>query len=199
MLAEEVVPRTETSAHQRGSGCHNAACDKFESPGDRDSYYNCQLRATKSTESLNTLLSRLPDVVIPDPVFNPLPLQCLAASALPESVQQEIDRVLERYSLVDLESSNKSAAAAAGAGVHSRQQQLRKQSAMTDAGSGSFLAAADAEEAGVPDASVAQDDRGGGVVERDQETSGSASKVCVCVCVCVRFCDEIKSCKGHVD
>jgi hypothetical protein len=40
----------------------------------------------------------LPDVVIPDTIYNPLPLQCLAASALPEAVRQEIDGVLDRYS-----------------------------------------------------------------------------------------------------
>lgn len=57
-----------------------------------------QLRSTKSTESLNTLLSSLPEVIIPETLYNPLPLQCLAAGALPEAVREEIDQVLDHYS-----------------------------------------------------------------------------------------------------
>lgn len=60
-----------------------------------------ELRHTKSTESLNTLLNSLPDVVIPEPLCNPLPLQCLAASALPRAIREEIDRVLDLYSTMD--------------------------------------------------------------------------------------------------
>ena len=56
------------------------------------------LSASKSQESLNTLLTHLPDIVIPEPLYNPLPLQCLAANALPEAVRRDIDQVLGEYS-----------------------------------------------------------------------------------------------------
>jgi len=56
------------------------------------------LVSAKSVESLTSLLRRLPDVVIPEPLYNPLPLQCLAANALPDLVRQEIDSVLNQYS-----------------------------------------------------------------------------------------------------
>lgn len=60
-----------------------------------------QLRPTKSTESLSSLLKSLPDVVIPETLYNPLPLQCLAAGCLPEAIREEIDRVLKRYSSME--------------------------------------------------------------------------------------------------
>lgn len=53
----------------------------------------------KSVESLTSLLSSLPDIVIPETLHNPLPLQCLAASALPESISEEIDQVLKEFSV----------------------------------------------------------------------------------------------------
>lgn len=61
-------------------------------------HFNVPGEAAKSTESLNTLLMSLPDIVIPDLVRNPLPLQCLAANALPESIRMDINKVLEEYS-----------------------------------------------------------------------------------------------------
>lgn len=73
-------------------------CDREYLPGF--SSRELQLRHTKSTESLNSLLRSLPDVVIPETLYNPLPLQCLAASALPEAIREEIDGVLDRYSTV---------------------------------------------------------------------------------------------------
>lgn len=51
-----------------------------------------------SVESLNTLLTSLPEISIPPTLYNPLPLQCLAANALPESVRNEIDGVIAKYS-----------------------------------------------------------------------------------------------------
>lgn len=67
---------------------------------DRDQLVNdddfAGLSASKSVESLNTLLSYLPDIVIPEPVYNPLPLQCMAANALPEPVRKEIERVRDQ-------------------------------------------------------------------------------------------------------
>ena len=51
-----------------------------------------------STESLNTLLMNLPDIIIPEPLCSPLPLQCLALNALPDSIRKEIDGILEEYS-----------------------------------------------------------------------------------------------------
>lgn len=59
----------------------------------------CQLSGSKSVESLNTLLSNLPDIVIPEPVYNPLPLQCLAATSLPDSVRSDIDNILHEFSV----------------------------------------------------------------------------------------------------
>ena len=43
----------------------------------------------------------LPDIVIPAPLHNPLPLQCLAADALPEQVKEEIDRITAHYGTMD--------------------------------------------------------------------------------------------------
>ena len=54
-----------------------------------------------SVESLNTLLARLPEISIPPTLHNPLPLQCLAASALPDNVRNEIDGVIAQYSNLD--------------------------------------------------------------------------------------------------
>ncbi len=52
---------------------------------------------TMSVESLNTILSKLPEISIPPTVCNPLPLQCIAANALPENVKAEIDCVIAQY------------------------------------------------------------------------------------------------------
>lgn len=69
---------------------------------DDDADVSCKnedgLSASKSVESLTTLLNCLPDIVIPEPLYNPLPLQCLAASALPEAVCREIQQVIEECS-----------------------------------------------------------------------------------------------------
>ena len=67
---------------------------------DDDGEELCQLASSKSLDSLNTLLDKLPDIVIPEPVYSPLPLQCLAASSLPASVRSEIDAVLQEFSIV---------------------------------------------------------------------------------------------------
>ena len=53
---------------------------------------------TMSVESLNTLLGKLPEISIPPTLYNPLPLQCLAANALPDGVKAEIDGVIAQYS-----------------------------------------------------------------------------------------------------
>ena len=60
-------------------------------------YQNGQLTRAKSVESLNSLLTRLPDIVIPETLHDPLPLQCLAANALPQSVREDIDSIMEQY------------------------------------------------------------------------------------------------------
>ncbi len=52
---------------------------------------------TMSVESLNTILSKLPEISIPATLCNPLPLQCIAANALPENVKAEIDGVIAQY------------------------------------------------------------------------------------------------------
>ena len=36
----------------------------------------------------------LPEICIPPPLISPLPLQCLAADALPETVKREIEYVI---------------------------------------------------------------------------------------------------------
>ena len=66
---------------------------------------NDGLTASKSVESLTTLLTCMPDIVIPEPLYNPLPLQCLAANALPEAVCREIDQVLRECSTMTSTSS----------------------------------------------------------------------------------------------
>ena len=55
--------------------------------------------SAKSIESLNTLLMSMPEISIPSPVRNPLPLQCLAASALPAELRREIDGLIAEYAL----------------------------------------------------------------------------------------------------
>lgn len=77
------------------SGSCSTCGEKSQEPS---SPHKHPLKSTKSTESLNSLLRSLPEVVIPETLHNPLPLQCLAASALPEAVREEIDRVLDHYS-----------------------------------------------------------------------------------------------------
>lgn len=59
-----------------------------------------RLSRAKSAESLTSLLTGLPDIVIPETLHNPLPLQCLAAASLPETVREEIDKVLDQYSVM---------------------------------------------------------------------------------------------------
>ena len=56
----------------------------------------------RSTESLDSL-DLLPDIVIPPLLRDPLPLQCLAASALPKQLREELDSIVEQYSGVDCE------------------------------------------------------------------------------------------------
>ena len=48
-------------------------------------------------ESMSSLPD-IPDIFIPLPLFNPLPLQCLAANALPDELKSEIDSVIALYS-----------------------------------------------------------------------------------------------------
>ncbi len=38
-----------------------------------------------------------PDIIIPPPLFSPLPLQCLAADALPDAVKREIEIIVAEY------------------------------------------------------------------------------------------------------
>lgn len=54
--------------------------------------------SSKSIESLNTLLMSMPEISIPSPLHNPLPLQCLAANALPVELRREIDGLINEYS-----------------------------------------------------------------------------------------------------
>ena len=49
-------------------------------------------------------LLALPEICIPPPLFTPLPLQCLAASALPDGVKREIESVTA--SVADLRGSS---------------------------------------------------------------------------------------------
>lgn len=46
----------------------------------------------RTTISLDTI----PDIIVPPPLYNPLPLQCLAASALPDEVKMEIEEVISQ-------------------------------------------------------------------------------------------------------
>ena len=91
--------QSKAEGHLSNGGCSitsgTCASEKLQQQGPSCHH---QLKSTKSTESLNSLLKSLPEVVIPETLHNPLPLQCLAASALPEAVREEIDRVLDRYS-----------------------------------------------------------------------------------------------------
>lgn len=48
-------------------------------------------------------IAGLPDIVIPPSRYNPLPLQCLAANALPNQVKDEIDRITSEYREMDSE------------------------------------------------------------------------------------------------
>lgn len=82
---EEIELRAELD-----SCCANLASSPLECQQD--------LTRAKSVESLNSLLSRLPDIVIPETLHNPLPLQCLAFNALPEIVREDIDGVLSEFS-----------------------------------------------------------------------------------------------------
>ena len=64
-----------------------------------ESSLNRSRDSAKSIESLNTLLMSMPEISIPSPVRNPLPLQCLAASALPAELRREIDGLIAEYAL----------------------------------------------------------------------------------------------------
>ena len=64
-----------------------------------ESSLNRSRDSAKSIESLNTLLMRMPEISIPSPVRNPLPLQCLAASALPMELRREIDGLIAECAL----------------------------------------------------------------------------------------------------
>ena len=55
-------------------------------------------------ESISSLPD-IPDIFIPLPLFNPLPLQCLAANALPDELKSEIDGVIALYSADSTEST----------------------------------------------------------------------------------------------
>ena len=55
-------------------------------------------------ESISSLPD-IPDIFIPLPLFNPLPLQCLAANALPDELKSEIDGVIALYSADSAEST----------------------------------------------------------------------------------------------
>ncbi len=74
----------------------------YESAKDAENL--CRTDRTMSVESLNTLLSKLPEISIPATLFNPLPLQCIAANALPKNVRAEIDGVIAQYT--ELEGSD---------------------------------------------------------------------------------------------
>ena len=76
------------------SSSDNVLC--LDSPG----HMNTSLNSAKSVESLNTLLMSMPEISIPSPVYNPLPLQCLAVSALPAQLREEIDGVIAEYALM---------------------------------------------------------------------------------------------------
>ena len=56
------------------------------------------------SESISSLPD-IPDIFIPLPLFNPLPLQCLAANALPDELKSEIDGVIALYSADSAEST----------------------------------------------------------------------------------------------
>ncbi len=87
-----------TQLNERNSSC----TPDMESPKDLDavSYENLsRTDRTMSVESLNTLLSQLPEISIPATLFNPLPLQCIAANALPKNVRAEIDGVIAQYTV----------------------------------------------------------------------------------------------------
>ena len=65
--------------------------DDFE---ECDHSLNLSRNSAASVESLNTLLMSLPEISIPPPIYNPLPLQCLAASALPDAIKRDIEEVI---------------------------------------------------------------------------------------------------------
>ena len=66
---------------------------------EQESTLNRSRDSAKSIESLNTLLMRMPEISIPSPLHNPLPLQCLAASALPKELRREIDGLIAECAL----------------------------------------------------------------------------------------------------
>ena len=73
--------------------------DPCEAAGLLESSLNRSRDLAKSIESLNTLLMSMPEISIPNLVHNPLPLQCLAASALPVELRREIDGLIAEYAL----------------------------------------------------------------------------------------------------
>lgn len=62
------------------------------------------LEASADKEMWSAL--ELPDIVIPPPLYNPLPLQCLAAEALPVELKEEINRITARYGAMDAEAAD---------------------------------------------------------------------------------------------
>lgn len=75
--------------------CSGYALGECGNNGASDGEYH--LPCSGSMESMDMFLNNLPDIYIPDPVYNPLPLQCLAENSLPESVRSEIDSILREF------------------------------------------------------------------------------------------------------
>jgi len=67
-----------------------------------DNVFLCSTTAETSATATKTdssgSLPDIPEITIPPPLFNPLPLQCLAANALPDEVKSEIESVITLYS-----------------------------------------------------------------------------------------------------
>ena len=126
-------------------------------------------REQGSAESLTSLLTQIPDIVIPEPVHNPLPLQCLAVTALPEAIREEIDRVLDEYSV-----------------MASSPRQLLSPNAAS-ANSGSFSSSSStfddgSKEIGRHQVAGAESDQAGG---HDTSMNGAAKKVIFLSGVCM--------------
>ena len=95
------MPEGRVSSVQEGQ--LDFSMDDFEREAGlleaEESILNKSRDSAKSIESLNTLLMSMPEISIPSPVRNPLPLQCLAASALPAGLRREIDGLIAEYAL----------------------------------------------------------------------------------------------------
>ena len=104
-----VMPEGRVSSMQEGQPSSlqpvDFSMDDFEreagllEPDEPESTLNRSRDSAKSVESLNTLLMSMPEISIPSPLHNPLPLQCLAASALPMELRREIDGLIAEYAL----------------------------------------------------------------------------------------------------